>query len=396
MKIGMILDKVFPPDPRVENEALFLISQGHEVHLYCLDYEHQQLEYEQVKGIHVYRQHLPKHVYRFSALAYTVPYYAFFLQKSIKAFAATAQIEVLHIHDIQVAQAVFMANKSLNLPIVLDLHENRPEIMKYYAHVQSFWGKLLIFPNRWKSFEYRYIKKADAVIVITEAAKQYYLDKIAKLDAAKFCVVPNTVRKAFYTNYDLNNDIVAEYQPYFTILYLGDTGLRRGMITIIKALEHIIPIIPNIKLVIVGSSKTDYVLKELVAELGYEKYVDLKGWQKFELFQSFLTACDISVCPIHKNIHHETTFANKIFQSLSFGKPIVVSDCKAQADIVYDYECGLVFKDRDTKDFADKILTLYKDKELYHKMSDNATKAVQKHLNWSITAQTLKKLYEKI
>ena len=87
-------------------------------------------------------------------------------------------IEVLHIHDIQVAQALFMANKSLNLPIVLDLHENRPEIMKYYAHVQSFWGKLLIFPNRWKSFEYRIIKKADAVILITEAAKQYYLDKI--------------------------------------------------------------------------------------------------------------------------------------------------------------------------------------------------------------------------
>ncbi|MGB1205760.1 MAG: glycosyltransferase family 4 protein [Chitinophagales bacterium] len=396
MKIGMILDKPFPPDPRVENEALFLISQGHEVHLYCLDYEHQQAKHEQIKGIHVYRQHLPKHVYRFSALAYTVPYYSFFLQKSLKAFAITTKIEAFHIHDIQVAQAVFMANKNLNLPIVLDLHENRPEIMKYYAHVQSFLGKLLIFPNRWKKFEYRYIKEANNVIVITEAAKQYYLDEIAKLDATKFCVVPNTVRKAFYTNYDLDNDIIAEYKPYFTILYLGDTGLRRGMITIIRALEYIIPIIPNIKLVIVGSSKTDNILKKLVADLGYEQYVDLKGWQNFKLFQSFLTACHISVCPIHKNIHHETTFANKIFQSLSFGKPIVVSDCKAQADIVYDYECGLVFEDRNIKDFADKILTLHKDKDLYNRLSNNATKAVQKHLNWNITAQTLKNLYEKI
>ena len=31
MKIGMILDKEFPPDPRVENEALALVSKGIEV-----------------------------------------------------------------------------------------------------------------------------------------------------------------------------------------------------------------------------------------------------------------------------------------------------------------------------------------------------------------------------
>jgi hypothetical protein len=31
MRIGMILDAVFPPDPRVENEAVSLIEAGHEV-----------------------------------------------------------------------------------------------------------------------------------------------------------------------------------------------------------------------------------------------------------------------------------------------------------------------------------------------------------------------------
>ena len=36
MRIGMILDKTFPPDPRVENEAIELIRSGHEVFLFCL------------------------------------------------------------------------------------------------------------------------------------------------------------------------------------------------------------------------------------------------------------------------------------------------------------------------------------------------------------------------
>ena len=38
MKIGMILDETFPPDPRVENEAVTLINAGHEVFLFCLTY----------------------------------------------------------------------------------------------------------------------------------------------------------------------------------------------------------------------------------------------------------------------------------------------------------------------------------------------------------------------
>ena len=38
MRIGMILDKTFPPDPRVENEAIELLKQGHKVFLFCVTY----------------------------------------------------------------------------------------------------------------------------------------------------------------------------------------------------------------------------------------------------------------------------------------------------------------------------------------------------------------------
>ncbi|WBX68148.1 hypothetical protein PG910_08500 [Tenacibaculum dicentrarchi] len=41
-RIGMILDKTFPPDPRVENEAIELLKQGHQVFLFCLTYGNQK------------------------------------------------------------------------------------------------------------------------------------------------------------------------------------------------------------------------------------------------------------------------------------------------------------------------------------------------------------------
>ena len=243
--------------------------------------------------------------------------------------------------------------------------------------------------------EYKYIKEAQKVIVVTEEAKEYYLQKIP-VNENNFYVVPNTVRKEFYSNYSLNKEIIDQYAKHFTVLYIGDTGLRRGIETMIKSLEYLIHEIPNIKIVIVGKSKTDPLLKSLIVELGYENYVDLTGWKNFELFPSYIIASDIGVCPIHKNIHHETTYANKIFQYLAFGKPIIVSDCKAQAKIVQRYDCGLVFKDQDAKNFADKILTLYRNKNLVQKFSDNGKRAINEELNWEKTSIELNKLYDEI
>ena len=48
----MVLDAEFPPDSRVENEAVSLIGAGHEVHLFSLNYGSHP-DYEEINGIHV-------------------------------------------------------------------------------------------------------------------------------------------------------------------------------------------------------------------------------------------------------------------------------------------------------------------------------------------------------
>ncbi len=395
MNIGMILDNVFPPDPRVENEAFTLIQNGHTVNLFSIDYSHNQKEYEVINGIKVHRKRLPKHLYRFSALAYSFPYYHISLQKGIYDFIIENGIQALHVHDIQVARSVFNVNKKLNLPLVLDLHENRPEIMKYYPYVKKGPGKLLISTSRWKKFEYKYIQKANNVIVVTDEAKEHYIKNIS-IRSDKVYVVQNSVRPDFYTYYETDKSIVSRYKGRYVILYIGDTGLRRGPETAINSLSALIPEIPNILLLFIGKSKTDKVLKDHVIRNNWENYVEFAGWQDKSLFQSYLLASHIGICPLHRNIHHDTTYANKLFQYMAFGKPVVVSNCTAQQNLVNKYRCGLVFKDRDVEDFSDKILILYKDKKLYKELSINSVRAIETSLNWEITGNELVKLYEEL
>ena len=114
MKIGMILDKTFPPDPRVENEAIELIKSGHEVFLFCLTYGN-ELKEEIINEIQVKRYKSNTLEYKLSALTYTIPLYSFFMKKKINRFLNDFNIEVIHIHDMVVAQAVFLANKKRKL-----------------------------------------------------------------------------------------------------------------------------------------------------------------------------------------------------------------------------------------------------------------------------------------
>ena len=394
MRIGMILDAVFPPDPRVENEAISLIEAGHVVFLFCLHYGNQK-QCEIINGIHVKRYVSNKIEYKLSALAYTIPLYTIFMKRKIINFIKINTIEVLHIHDIRIAQSVFNANKKYNLPIVLDLHENRPEIMKFYPHVTKFPGKYLISSKKWKNKEAEFIIKSTKVIVVTSESKDEILKRV-DVKANKIIEVPNSVREIFYKNTKPLTKITHQYSGKFVLLYIGDTGIRRGLKTAIKSIKLIKNQIKNIKLVIVGKNSSDPILKKIVKDLQIESCVDFLGWKDQSLFQSYILSSDICISPLHRNLHHDTTYANKIFQYMSLGKPLLVSDAIAQKKLVEKNNTGLVHKEKDTQDFSEKVLTLYNNEELRNELGNNGKEFIENTFSWEQTSKKLVHLYDNL
>lgn len=393
MKIAMILDSPFPPDPRVENEALALVDAGHEVTIFCLTYSNSVPVSMEYKGIHVIRMKVNRFYRSISALAYTFPLYHYLIKKKLSQVFDPTDYDAVHIHDIQSARSVFNLVKDITIKKVLDLHENRPEIMKYYEHVNSFLGKLLINPSKWKFFERRYIDRSDAVIVVTESAKKYY-EKNYEQDDSKFVVVPNSVTESFYQNRIIDEGVVEKYKNRFVVLYLGNTGERRGIEEAIEAIYLLKDDIPEIMFLCVGSSKSDEKWNTLVREYNLENHVHLLGWQDFEKFPTYLEVGDVGISPLHKNIHHDTTYANKLFQYQAFKLPLVVSDCDAQSEVVKSSSCGFVHEERNVNDLADKIKRLAKDEELRIEMGENGYQALREKYSWEKVSKQLITLYE--
>jgi len=393
MKIGMILDAPYPPDPRVTNEAKALIDSGNEIYLFCLSFEKTFNDREVVNGINVVRFYCTNILYKLSALAYTFPFYKWIMSNKIKKFINDFKIETIHIHDLQIASSVFKANSSYNLNVTLDLHENRPEIMKFYKHVNSILGKLFISPSKWKKAEEKYCKISNSVVVVTDLAKRELVDRI-KINSNKVIVFSNSVSKSFYTNPFINQSVLDKYSDSFVLLYLGNTSERRGIDTVLNAMPALIMDIPNIKLVVVGSSSYDNNLKSFAYKNNIENYIDFEGWKDESLFPSYLKSADLGISPLHPNIHHDTTYANKVFQYMSFGCPLVCSDVNAQKELVENFEVGVLFKSRDSSDFKIKVKNLYKNNELRIKMKRNCLQAIENHLNSDLISKNLVKYYD--
>ncbi len=388
----MILDSTYPDDARVTNECTELLKNKHEIHLFCLSFKKHFVKNEIINQINVHRYYCSKLTYKLSALANDISLYGNILKNKLNDFIKKSEVEILHIHDIQIAQAAISVSKSFGIKYNIDLHENRPEIMKYYKHVNSFFGKIFISPSRWKKAEESFVEKANKIIVVTENAKKELLSRV-KIDQKKIVVYPNTVRNDFYKNKKFDKVLEKQYSKNFVITYVGNTSERRGLLTVIESLKIIRKTIPNIKFLIIGKSSFDDVLKNEIKKHDIEELVDFIGWVKENEIPNYLSISKLGLSPLHRNIHHDTTYANKIFQYISFGCPVVSSDVIAQSELVKKHNIGVVFEDRNVMDLTKKIIKLYNEKDLFEKFRANCIESIKK-LNNSVISNQLISIYE--
>jgi glycosyltransferase involved in cell wall biosynthesis len=391
-KIAMFLDQDFPPDIRVEKEIHTLMNGGYDVRLFVLTYRNNK-KTEEVRGIKIYRYSGSKVLYKLSALAYTLPLFHYLVEKKVKHFVQSQKPDFLHVHDMVIAAAVLKVSKKLKIPMVLDLHENRPAIMELYAHVNKFPGNMLINLKRWQKAQLQLQQQADRLILVTEEAKQQAISREG-IAGNKIYVVPNTIKKDFESELSSSDSIEKRFQNKFCILYFGDTALRRGTDTMIDAVFLLREQIPNIHAVFVGKGSEDFKLIAQAEKLGIRDQVSFEGWQDVSLLKAYAKSSQIGICPFRRNLHHDTTFANKLFQFMGLGLAVIVSDCPSQVHVIEKHNCGLVFKAGDANDLADTIMKLYLDEKLRKNLGQNGKLSIQDKLNWEETSKSLLDLYD--
>ncbi len=402
MNLGMILNAPYPADMRVKKETDALLKAGFEVHLLCLRRNNEKYE-ENLNGLQITRIDAGKNNYELAlwdvVLSLTFKHPVFL--RAMRVWIPKNKITVIHVHDLPLAGTAIAMRKRMPLQVVIDLHENYPEALRtWFEWKKGFFVKLknrlFLNPDRWTTFERAAVEKSDHVIAVVDEMKERLVKKY-QADPGKIIVISNTEEKAFL-NQPIDTSVYKDFENKFRVVYSGGIGPHRGVDTAIEGMQYLASF-PDIELIIIGTASTDVMkhLKNLIKTIGVDHHVHFLGYQPFHKFYSFMHMADVNIIPHKSNQHTDNTIPHKLFQSMMSGRPLLVSSSEPLKRLAEQTSSGLIFKANNPLDFADKVLELYKDKDLREKLGRNGRKATcEGNLNWDDEQINLTRFYKKI
>lgn len=368
--LGVVVDNDFVSDVRVQKEVDLLQKKGFQVHVLCFGFDGKK--YAEPNDISISRIPIKKSKKNTLFFFFNrLPFYENLWRKEIKKFIRNKKPDVLHVHDLYMSKSASEACAQFNhkIPVVLDLHENFPAAFAAYNWTKGVLRAFLTQPKLWQKKEALYLSRASKIIVLSESYKKELLDRYSFLKNENLVAFPNVIDLRKFESFQIDHS--HNRSNKITLLYFGVLGERRGVFDAISALKKGIQNGLNIKLILIGP--VDKMDKErfdsAIKEDSFQESIEHIPWIQLSELVTYMHISDILLSPLHKNDQHNSGVANKVYQYMFGKKPLIVSNCKPQRDLVQEFNCGLSYSSQE--EFVSCITRLYENPELREKMGRN-------------------------
>lgn len=368
--IGIVVDNDFNTDIRVRREVEILKSQGLQVNVLCFAFDGKS--YPSIDGVNICRIEIKRRTKDILFFLFNrVRLYELLWKRRVAKFIQQNSIDTLHVHDLYMSKSVYLAAKSLKkeIPIILDLHENYPQAIQACNWTKGAFRSFISNPKGWLKKEEEYLSYASKLIVLSESFKEELMQRYPFLEGNSIVAFPNVIDFRQFEKYKIDTKV--KKSEKVTLMYYGGIAERRGIFNAIEVLGKGVDLKLNIELLIIGpvdkADKKRFLLEindpKLKSSIIYIPWIDSS-----ELV-TYMAISDIFLSPLIKNKQHESGVANKIFQYMFAGKPIIVSDCKPQKELVEFFNCGFSFSTNE--EFLACITKLVESKELRERLGAN-------------------------
>lgn len=372
MRVAVLAYTFYESDNRVRRYSETLIKQGHQVDVISLR-DKNQSSFGILKGVNVFRiqkrvvNENKKIVYLLKILLFLFNSFVVLTIKNIKK-----KYKLVHVHsvpDFEVFAAIIP--KLTGAKIILDIHDIVPEFYasKFNSTDNSILFKSLILLEKCS------IRFADHVIIANHIWKKTLLLRSVKEE--KCTVVLN------YPDPDIfckRNRV--KKSDKFILLYPGTLNWHQGIDIAIKALAKIKDKIPEAEFHIYGTGRQKDNLIKLIAELNCKNRIIFKAPLPLDLIPDVIANADVGIVPKRKNSFGNEAFSTKIFEFMTQGIPVIVSDTKIDK-YYFDDSLVLFFKSDNEDDLAKCILQLKKNQELKERLVNNSYLFIEKN-SWKV------------
>lgn len=190
---------------------------------------------------------------------------------------------------------------------------------------------------------------------------------------------------------------IVGFKPRFSVLYAGTFGKVNGVHKVIDLAEKTMKIDPKLVFFLMGSgSEKDAVIKMAKNKGVFDRNVfildsisknDLPLWyNSVSMGASFV----IDISELWANS------ANKFFDSLAAGKPVMINHKGWQAEVINNRNVGYVLPFHITDQIAEEFVNYSNNYELIHKQGENALQLAKEKYSLEVASTKYLEIFEKI
>ncbi len=274
------------------------------------------------------------------------------------AIALSENCDVIHAHDWLAFLAGIEAKRATGKPLVVHVHATE------FDRTGGNGINTEVF-----EIEKAGLREADAIIAVSGFTKNILVEKYG-ISPEKIQVVHNGIDAEEYKKLpDHLSSLKAAGNKI--VLFVGRITLQKGPDYFIKAAKEVLTFRPNTLFLVSGSGDMERQMIRQAADEGIGDKVIFAGFLRGDELNALYQSADLYVMPSVSE-----PFGITPLESLANGTPVLISRQSGVSEIIT--HC-LKTDFWDTKDMADKIISVLDHRPLHENLRENGGREVLKH-----------------
>ena len=374
-----------------------MVAKGHDVHMitsYREPCENRSWVTSKIDGINVYW--LPvQYTNKMSFLRRIKSFFEFAIKSSIKTASIKADIIFATSTPLTIALPAIYASKKQKIPMVFEVRDLWPEMPIAMGALKNpisiFFAKFL------EKFAY---KNSAAINALSPGMKEGIIS--TGFPATKVSVIPNSsdismfrVDKEFGYSFRKSRPWLKKNDPL--LLYTGTFGLINDLDSLVKIALELCKINSEIKILAIGGGIRFKEVQKYAEDLGVlNKNFFMEDYLKKKDVPSAISAATITTSLFLDKPEMQKNSANKFFDSLAAGKPIMINYGGWMNDLIKNHSCGLAMWKTPYPKIAQELNEKLYDENWLSSASKASAKLADEYFDRDLLASQLIELLENV
>jgi glycosyltransferase involved in cell wall biosynthesis len=346
-----------------------------------------------VEGARVRR--LP-HFGRFDGLASFPAFFHPVWLREVRAAVQACRPERIVVRDLPLAPLGCWIARRVGCPVIVDMAEPYPEALRSNWRFDRMGGldHLVRNPRLADAVERWVVRQAPRTLVVAQEAGER-LEHLG-LARERWTLVHNTpdlsrsewsapARARVPSGFEGRTILV------FAGILVGDRGVEIALEALsMLARSHE----KRVGMIVIGEGPARARYEAHARALGLDDAVRFLGWVDHHELPAHLAAAHLGLLPFHTCTHIHSTLANKLFDYMALGLPVVASDARPMVRVLEATRAGLVFRSGDAADCARVVARLLDDPAFARSLGEHGRKAALETYHWEHDAARLLQVVE--